>query len=133
MPLRVHAHAVIRVGDRIVVHRRQTHERDHLTLPGGRVKDRESVTEALRREILEETGIEVVLGDLLFAGEVNATSRQDILLIFGAQPAPGTTVEEISLVDPGAVGAESILPPVLDRLGAAGPTWLGELYRPQLS
>jgi hypothetical protein len=47
MPLRAHVHAAIWVQDKLVVYRRPQRGTVHVTLPGGRVKDRESVTCAL--------------------------------------------------------------------------------------
>ncbi len=47
--------AVIWVEERVVVHREHRRGELHVTLPGGRVNERESVTEALRREVCEDT------------------------------------------------------------------------------
>lgn len=135
MSLQVHVHAAIWVGDQLVVHRRRAHDREHVTLPGGRIKDRESVHGALEREVREEIGREIVIDDLLFAGEVKATSRQDVVLIFNARLASGAELGDLDLLDPDGPDADTVLPPVLGRLprpGTGDPQarWLGDLYIP---
>jgi ADP-ribose pyrophosphatase YjhB (NUDIX family) len=136
MPARVKVRAVIWVDDRIVVHRAKRRGRPHVTLPGGRVNERESVTDALRREVQEELGVEIELVDLLFAGEVHSGARhQDVELVFAATLADPRAASGLDLVDP-AVPDGEVLPPVLDRLvggpGAdRGARWLGNLYVPR--
>lgn len=134
MPARVKVRAVIWIGNRIVVHRTERHGRPHLTLPGGRVSERESVTDALSRELREELQVEIVIHDLLFAAEVHSGARrQDVELIFDAalrRPEDGSTLELIDPADP----AVDVLPPVLgyltDRPGAlVHRRWLGNLYQ----
>jgi 8-oxo-dGTP diphosphatase len=44
-------------------------------LPGGRVEDAETLREALRREMREECGIEVSIGDMLFLAEGERVRR----------------------------------------------------------
>jgi hypothetical protein len=46
MPARVKVRAVIWVDERVVVHRVQRRGALHVTLPGGRLDERESVTDA---------------------------------------------------------------------------------------
>lgn len=134
MPLRVHVHAAIWVDGKVVVHRRRSHEREHLTLPGGRVKDREPLLDALRREAEEELGRDIEVDDLLFAAEVSASSRQDVVLIFGARLQSPTDLHQLDLVDPAGPEADAVLPPVLRQLPRPGaperprPAWLGNLY-----
>lgn len=134
MPLRVHVHAAIWVDGRVAVHRRVQHDREHVTLPGGRVKDRETVVDALQREVGEEIDRDIEVGELLLAGEVNATSRQDVVLVFAARLRPPAAIGSLDLVDPAGPEAAAVLPPVLDWLPAPGaperehPIWLGNLY-----
>lgn len=75
MPARVKVRAVIWVDERVVVHRELRRGVPQVTLPGGRVVERESVMDALRREVLEEVGLEIEVGDLLFAAEVMRGGR----------------------------------------------------------
>jgi 8-oxo-dGTP pyrophosphatase MutT (NUDIX family) len=136
MPARVQVRAVIWVGDQVVVHRVNLRGAPHVTLPGGRVNERESVIEALKREVLEEIGIEITVGDLMFAAEVlSGARRQDVELVFAAQPISESITDQIELVDPKEPQA-TVLPPVLDyvtawRDGELKYQWLGNIYTSQ--
>jgi ADP-ribose pyrophosphatase YjhB (NUDIX family) len=133
MPVRVKVRAVIWIDDQIAVHRIERRGQLHVTLPGGRVNERESVTTALHREVREELGVEIVIGDLLFAAEVHSGARrQDVELVFNASLRDLGDRERIEVVDPTDPGAE-VLPPVLGYLSPKpGPPgerrWLGNLY-----
>src|SRR5579875_1434150 len=110
MPARVKVHAVIWVGERVVVDTAQRQGETHLRLPGGRVKERESVTDALHREVLEEIGVEVKIGELLLAAEVVSGARiQDIELVFQATLKDPDAAGHLELVDPGDPSA-TVLP-----------------------
>ena len=133
MPVRVKVRAVIWIDDQIVVHRTERHGQPHVTLPGGRVNERESVTNALHREVQEELGVEILVGDLLFAAEVHSGARhQDVELVFSACLRDLGDRERLEVVDPTAPGVE-VLPPVLGYLspkpGRRGDRrWLGNVY-----
>ena len=136
MPVRVKVRAVIWIDDQIAVHRTERHGQPHVTLPGGRVNERESVTNALHREVLEELGVEIVIGDLLFVAEVQSGARrQDVELVFNASLRDAGDRERLEVVDPTDPGVE-VLPPVLGYLspksGLRGyQRWLGNVYTPR--
>lgn len=138
MPARIKARAVIWVEDKIAVNKMSLRGGVHITLPGGRVNERESVVDALRREVLEELGIEINVGDLMFAAEVfSSTPMQDIELVFAAEPVTPTSRTALELVDP-RDPEFPVLPPVLDyiaawRDGTLKYQWLGNIFNGQLS
>jgi 8-oxo-dGTP pyrophosphatase MutT (NUDIX family) len=136
--MRVKVRALIWSGDRIVVARERRRGETVVTLPGGRVKDREDIAEALAREVLEETGLAVEVGGLRYAAEVYATPlMHDLNLIFDAKLARPTAIDEELLLDLHSAEAEDLMPPIVDRLVAdpAAPSphsvWLGNVYRSQ--
>jgi ADP-ribose pyrophosphatase YjhB (NUDIX family) len=138
MSARVKVRAAIWVEGWLVVHRHQVRGEPRQTLPGGWLNDRESVTDALRREVDEEIGLEIEVGDLLFAAEVlNSASRQDVELIFAASFLGEVDPATLHLVDPLSPEANDVLPPVLGELaryrdGQSPPgatLWLGNLYQ----
>jgi len=133
MLARVKVHGVIWVGDRIIVSRYQGHGVERLILPGGRVREREAITDALRREIKEELGVESEVGELLAVAEVkSAVNYHDVELIFAATVTGEIDPELCELVDPAAPEV-AVVPPVLDAIVAtrnAEPhgVWLGNVY-----
>ena len=68
----------------------------HYNLPGGTVEQEETITEALRREVKEETNIEIEVGSLLFVIEYEpkrnsfwAGSKYVLSFIFGCKLSNG--------------------------------------------
>jgi len=56
---------VLRAGRVVLIRRGQEPLRGRWTIPGGRVEPGELLSEALRREMREETGLQVRVGELL--------------------------------------------------------------------
>jgi 8-oxo-dGTP pyrophosphatase MutT (NUDIX family) len=71
-------------------------DRGEWELPGGRLDDGETPEEALRREILEETGVRVTVGPLLDAWVFQVTSKERVLILQYACRMNGTRGVTIS-------------------------------------
>jgi ADP-ribose pyrophosphatase YjhB (NUDIX family) len=80
---------VVRRGDEFLV----VHERKHgqlWYLPGGRVEPGESLVEAARREVLEESGVPVVIEGLLRLEHTPRGNAARVRALFVARPADDT-------------------------------------------
>lgn len=87
--------------------------------PGGQVEEGETLTEALRREVLEETGIEVAVGAL--AGVYSNTKSRIVMFGFLCEPSAGslrTSAEslEVEWVARSEVLGRIARPPIRDRM-----------------
>lgn len=83
---RVSVSALIFDGERVLLaHRRAI---DWWNLPGGAVDPGETVDEALRREVREETGLEIEVGQLV--GVYSKPLKQEIVLSFRCRVTGGT-------------------------------------------
>ena len=90
-PLRVRVAACICDGDEILLVEHEKGDRRYWLLPGGGVEEDETLTAALQREVLEETGFHVDGGRLVVGCEaIQPDSRHLLNLIFAATVTAGT-------------------------------------------
>lgn len=80
-------------GKLLVMHYNYPNGRIH-AIPGGRMEQGEFAPEALRREYMEELGLEVEIGPLLFVGEMFAKEKmkQTMHLVFATKILAGVPV-----------------------------------------
>lgn len=135
--MRVKVRAVIVYQGRLlVVPERRLGAHSHLTLPGGRIGRWESVSEALVREVREETGLDVAMGPLLYVAEVTPPrGDQDLNLIFLAEPIGERSVSHLAFVDLAHDDHPLVLPPIveeiardLEQVWEHTPRWLGNVW-----
>ena len=93
---RIRAAVAIQTPEGLLLVRHQKRDRTYWLLPGGGVEYGESATAAARREVLEETGLEVDIDELMFVAETLApdVSRHVVHLVFRGRLLGGTLCAE---------------------------------------
>lgn len=140
---RVRAGAIVRRGDGVLLVKHVKPGRAYWLLPGGGVEFGESLAEALAREVLEETGLEVAVGPLVLVNDTIAPdgSRHVVNLSFLAEATGGELAvgDDPVIQDAAWMPIERIMDVVLHpdireplveglRNGFAGPVYVGSLW-----
>jgi 8-oxo-dGTP diphosphatase len=123
---RVRVAALIVFDGRVVLVRHRFGSSVYHLLPGGGVNYRETLEDAVIREVHEETGLAVTLGPLLFANDTIDPngSRHVINLTFAADITGGhitdspddKRVEAVDLVLPQSLSALDLRPPIAEAI-----------------
>jgi 8-oxo-dGTP diphosphatase len=81
--------ALVDQGKILLVQRGREPGRGLWAVPGGKVRPGEAMKEAARREILEETGLEVEVGDVVWVGEYIDEDHHLVLIDFAGSLVGG--------------------------------------------
>lgn len=137
--MNVRARAVIVRDGKLLVSRDRRRGRELMALPGGRVQARESIVEALIREVKEETGLDIIPERLLYVAEVvGGFGVHDLNLVWLAELRdPNAPIDEHALVSLYSPRAQSIMPPLIEQIATDAANgwpqeakWLGNVRRP---
>ena len=109
---------VVQAGRALIVKRAHDPRKGEWSLPGGRVELGESLVDATRREILEETGLEVAVGDMIEVFDrihrLDAAVRYHFVIVdflctvIGGHLRAGDDAEDVAWVDADEAAASGV-------------------------
>jgi len=112
-PIRIGAKAVIIRDDHVLLIKYQDRRDGHYNFPGGGIKRGESIRKGLRREVVEETSLDVKVERLLMVGEYDPKKHKrrfgrlhKLTLFFLCSPKNGSEPTLPEKPDPNQIGVE---------------------------
>lgn len=90
------ARAIIIEDGKLLVMRRDKNGIRYHTLVGGRFNDQENATEALVREVMEETGLRVTSARLVFYEEHRAPTNEQYIYLCQVAPHSDVAIQDAS-------------------------------------
>ncbi len=113
-------------GRLLLIRRGQAPHAGAWSLPGGRVEPGESLTEAVRREVFEETGLIVEVGDVVGTVDIPAgddtvydvTDFAATVVGTSAEPVAGDDAADVAWVTATELAALNCSPGLTDTLAA---------------
>jgi ADP-ribose pyrophosphatase YjhB (NUDIX family) len=96
---------VIDKGRMLLVRYSKSSGESYLVCPGGGVDDEESITDAVRREVLEETGVQVCVSKLLMVEDIIAARYRMMKSWFLCQVTGGALSQMQGAVEEGIIEA----------------------------
>ena len=117
---------IVQDGKVLLIRRGKEPYKDHWSLPGGGIERGERIRDTVKREVLEETGLEVKVG--LVAGyreEIVSPDEHYLVLAFhctvtGGSLSAGDDAAECRFIDPNALGGVRTTPALEDVFRDAG-------------
>lgn len=90
------ARAIIIENGNLLVMKRMKYGAEYYTLVGGRLNEQENATDALVREVMEETGLRVVSARLVFYEEHKAPHNEQYVYLCEIAPHSDIALQETS-------------------------------------
>ncbi|MGH2758428.1 MAG: NUDIX hydrolase [Actinomycetota bacterium] len=115
---------VVRDGTVLLIRRGQQPFLDHWSLPGGGVEPGETLREAVRREVREETGLEVDVGRVAGYRESFEPGHHVVIAfhvdVVGGEVCAGDDAVECEFVEPDEIYRRPVTPGLEDVFRDAG-------------
>lgn len=116
---------------------------EYWVLPGGGLKSGETIADCLKRELWEESGLEIEVGEVLFVFDVIEPNRHIVNIVFRAKRIGGELKPRNIPIGQRLIGMQfipleelkkiNLKPPIAEEIEEAinnpGITYLGDLWK----